>query len=68
MMNRFVPTEKECVRLIEETTRNGNALDMNFGPRGAWIEWEEGTPEPWSVAFVQRLRGVPLVGCDGDGI
>lgn len=67
-MNRFVPTEAETVRLIKESASNGMAVDLAFGPSGAWIEWPAGEPEPWSVAFVKKLRGVPVVGCHGDGI
>jgi hypothetical protein len=67
-VNRFVPSEAETVRLIEETAKNGMAVDLSFGPSGAWIEWPKGDPEPWSVTFVKKLRGLPVAGCQGDGI
>jgi hypothetical protein len=65
-VNRFFPTEAETVRLIRES--QGRVLTMAFGPSGAWIEWPEGEPEPWAVTKCKEYRGVPLVGCNGDGI
>lgn len=57
MTRKFQPTEAETVKLIEETTRNGRAVTLSFGPSGGWIEWSEDGPIPWEVVKVLEWRG-----------
>jgi hypothetical protein len=43
-------------------------VELGFGPRGAWLTWEEGTEMPPAVRELGMMRGVLNENCQGAGI
>lgn len=57
-------TTEEFTQLLHE----GYALDIAFGPSGAWFEWTEGNPVPDFLQRLSEMRGVGTEGVNGEGI
>lgn len=61
------PTEAELVWLMNRTVKDGFALDLAFGPSGAWLEEDPADPSAAYRALMLK-RGVANRNTDGAGI
>lgn len=57
-IQRFMLGGDEVATLIRESL--GRCVDISFGPKGAWVDWDTDKPIPWYVARLGQLRGVEL--------